>query len=254
MKTKRCTLFSIILITVFLSACTCEKPVPEAPTAAAPAAYPVKPFVLGPGDGIDINIWRNDDLNRSIQIGPSGNIFLPLVGEVQAQGMTVAQLREELTRSYAAYLKSPKIDINISTIASLKVHVLGQVSSPGTIEINGPITLWEAISKSGGFTDDANREHLLIIRNENGAAHGRVVSLNLDTLFNKGVVNQISYLQPDDVIYVAERRIASFEKFMLRLQNLLGPILATESGIVLGKQVYDVFKGDSGSNDVIISP
>ena len=72
------------------------------------------PFVLGVGDEIAVNVWRNDDLKRTVQIDPSGNIYLPLAGEIQACGLTISQLRGKIASGLSKYIIDPQVDINVS--------------------------------------------------------------------------------------------------------------------------------------------
>ena len=129
---------------------------------------PPSPFILGSGDEITFNVWRNEDLKRTVKIDPSGNIHLPLAGEIMASGLTIPQLREEVTLRLSKYIINPQVDINVSTLRSKKFHIFGEVRSPGTFTLDQKILVWEGISKAGGFTNDASEKSVLLVRSEKG--------------------------------------------------------------------------------------
>jgi polysaccharide export outer membrane protein len=209
------------------------------------------PFILGPGDEITINVWRNDDLNRDVQIDPSGNIYLPLVGEIKASGLTIAQLRGNITSKLSNYFYDPQIDINVLTLKSQKVHVFGEVQSPGTYTIDQNLFAWEAISKAGGFTSDANRKKVLLVRSKDGVP--TVAALNIQDMLKKGKMVQDVYLRSGDIIYVTPSFIANLERFMSRFNTIISPFVSLERGIVLYPDARDVLRGEEDPN-IIITP
>jgi polysaccharide export outer membrane protein len=214
---------------------------------------PSSPFILGSGDEITINVWRNEDLNRTILIDPSGNIYLPLAGKVEASGLTISQLREKITLRLSKYIINPQVDINVSSLKSQKVHILGEVKSPGTFTLDQKMLAWEAISQAGGFTTDANQKEVLLVRNENGAA--RVTALNIHDMLKTGKIDQDIYLRSGDVIYVAPTFIANLDRFMQRFNNIISPFVTLERGIILGQEAYDVLRGkEERGRDVIVAP
>jgi len=187
-------------------------------------------------------MWRNDDLNRIVKIDPSGKIYLPLAGEICAQGMTVSELRADIALRLSKYLVDPQVDVNATDISSQKVYVLGEVESPGTLYLESDIPVWEVISRAGGFTEDADRENLLLIREENGAARVSVLTAAVKKIKDGDPVFA-SQLRKGDIIYVPETRIASFERFMVRLQNIINPFVTLERGIILSDEARAVIQG-----------
>lgn len=207
-------------------------------------------FILGPRDEITINVWRNDDLKRTVQIDPSGNIQFPLVGEMKASGLTVVQLREKLTQHLSRYLVNPYVDVSVSNLRNLKVHVLGEVKSPGTFEWRSGMMAWEGITQAGGFTTDADETNLLLVRNENGKV--AIKALNLRQMLRGENLTQDVYLRNGDVVYVLPTFIANVQRFMTRLNAILAPITNLESGIILYPQARDVLQGKEGKSTTIV--
>ena len=211
------------------------------------------PYIIGPGDEVSIRVWRNDDLNRTVKIDPSGYIYLPLVGEIRASGETIPELRKDITLRLSKYLVNPQVDVNATVVSSQKVYVLGEVNSPGTFYLEQDVPIWEIIARAGGFTRDANRDNLLLIRGENGAARVSVLKMNMEKVTD-GSPNPDSRLRKGDIIYVPETRIANLERFMVRLQNIINPFVTLERGIILEPSAKDVLRGEGGNQNIIVPP
>ena len=214
------------------------------------SAQQVFPYVLGPGDEISVKVWRNDDLARSIQVDPSGNIQFPLVGELKASGLTIIQLRQKMTSLLSEYIVDPQVDINVSRTTGLRLHILGEVNSPGTLEWRMGMLAWEAIAKAGGFNRDADMNNVLLIRNEDGQASIRV--LTLMRMLQGEQLTQDIYLKNGDVVYVLPTVIADVQRFMNRLYSIVAPIVNIESGIVLYPQVRDVLRGKETTGTIVV--
>lgn len=215
---------------------------------------PSPAFILGPSDEMNISVWRNDDLNRNVQIDPSGNIYLPLVGKIHASGMTIPQLRQSVTSKLSKYIVNPNVDINMSTVRSRQIFILGEIRVPGSLPLGDQkMLVWEAIAKSGGFTTDANQKSVLLIRIKEGVPHTTALNLNIREMAANETTVQPIYLENSDILYVPPRRIADFERFMSRLNNIISPFISIERGIVLGPQVIDALQGKA-VGEVIVPP
>lgn len=247
-----------ILIFVLIACVSCSNISPQMPEGKTikienPAPNSEKPaFTLGPGDQISVSVWRNSDLNRTLTIGPSGIINFPLAGEIDASGKTTAQLNKEITARLSKYITQPYVDVNINTVASRKIHVLGQVTSPGTFNYTDRIAVWEGISKAGGFTQNANKLKYLLIRIKEDDAYISVQSLDFQKIFENGVLQGEYFLKNGDIIYVPEVRIAGVERFMQRLNTIIAPIYTIQRMITLTPNMIDAIHGDT--NEVNITP
>ena len=125
-------------------------------------------YVIGSGDVLEIFVWRNEQLSREVVVRPDGKISLPLIQDVQAEGLTVPWLKEEITRRFGEYLENPRVTVIVRQIGSYRVSVLGRVVRPGVYPITGNTTLVEAISMAGGFTEWANKGKITVITTEGG--------------------------------------------------------------------------------------
>lgn len=209
-------------------------------------------FILGPRDEIVVNVWRNDDLKRTVQIDPSGNIQFPLIGELKASGLTIVQLREKMSVLLSEHIINPQVDISVASLKSTKVYVLGEVKTPGTFDWRSGMLAWEGISQAGGFTTDANEDKILLVRSEDGKA--AIKALNLRGMLKGENLTQDVYLRNGDVVYVVPLVIADVQRFMNRLNNIIAPIVNIESGIALWPQVRDVLQGKGQSTGTVVVP
>ena len=125
-------------------------------------------YAIGLGDVLEIFVWRNQQLSREVAVRPDGKISLPLIQDIQAEGLTVLQLRDEITRRFDEHLDHPRVTIIVSQIKSYKVNVLGRVVRPGVYPITGNTTLLEAISMAGGFSIWANKREITVITHQGG--------------------------------------------------------------------------------------
>ncbi|HEV8352616.1 MAG TPA: SLBB domain-containing protein [bacterium] len=132
-------------------------------TAAVPAAAQ-QPYLLGPGDVIEVSVFGYPDLTRLVPIMPDGKVSLPLVGTVTAEGLTVDQFTAVLTRAYAAYIRNPQVSVSVREFRKVSVSILGQVARPGTYALTPGARILDLISAAGGVTDVADLREAHLVR------------------------------------------------------------------------------------------
>jgi len=118
-------------------------------------------FVIGPGDILNINVWKNQELSGTVPVRPDGRITLPLMGDINAAGLTPAQLKAELQAGFTRYIASPEVTVIVATVNSYKIYIQGQVAHPGAYPVTGRTTMTQAISLAGGLNQFAS--HTLIV-------------------------------------------------------------------------------------------
>ena len=154
-------------------------PAPAAPPAVAapvPAANVVESAIInsahdykiGPEDLLDISVWKNPELSRTVPVRPDGKVSLPLVNDIQASGLTPTALRQQLIDRLSEFIPSPEVAVIVREVHSMKVAVVGAVKTPGRYELKSAATVLEMIALAQGFTDFASRDRVVILRQENG--------------------------------------------------------------------------------------
>src|SRR5687768_1396937 len=138
-------------------------------------------FLLGPEDVLEITVWGNKDLTRVTPIRPDGLISMPIIGDVQAAGLTADALAQRIAERLKQYLATtPSVSVSVKTINSYSVYVLGEVAKPGKFQLKSYITVLQAISMAGGFTDYAKKNKLQVVRvTENGEHRQQEVRIPL---------------------------------------------------------------------------
>jgi polysaccharide biosynthesis/export protein len=155
----------LLILLILISGCANPKTISKATQDIAspvldevPKNVKVTEFILGAGDKVEIIVYRHDDLKRTIQIDTSGKITYPLVGEIQAGGSSIFQLRDKIRDGLSKYIINPDVSVGVITVLSHKVVVLGEVKKPGSFSLDTPLTAAEAVSKAGGFTTNAKQK------------------------------------------------------------------------------------------------
>ncbi len=125
-----------------------------------------KDYKIGPEDVIEVGVWKEPDLSRTVIVRPDGKISLPLIGDVQAKGLTPIQLRDEIQKKFKAFLSNPVVFIILTEVNSPKIYILGKVKSPGMYPLKSDLTLLQAIALAGGFAEWAKKDKVIILRKE----------------------------------------------------------------------------------------
>jgi polysaccharide export outer membrane protein len=164
-------------------------------------------YRLGVGDSIEINVWRNADLSRSVQIRPDGKITLPLVGDIVAAELTTVQLSQNITNALAGYVKSPQVTVIVVNSSSSdfqrRVRITGAIKNPQSLPFREGMTVLDIVLLAGGPNEFASSNKSKLYRKVNGVV--KVYPIKLDDLINDGDVATNYPLQPSDIITVPER-------------------------------------------------
>jgi polysaccharide export outer membrane protein len=146
------------------------QPPASPPAAARQAPAPIRPaelgsYRIGPEDVLDISVWKNAELTRTVPVRPDGRISLPLLNDIQAANLTPMELRDNLAKRFAEYVAGdPEVSVIVREIHSIKVSVVGSVKTPGRYELKSQATVLEALALAGGLTDFAKRDRIVIFR------------------------------------------------------------------------------------------
>jgi polysaccharide export outer membrane protein len=134
--------------------------------AARTAVDPPAGFVIGPEDVLSIVFWRDKEMTTQVTVRPDGKISLPLLDEVQAAGLTPADLRAHLVHESKRFFGNPNVTVVVNEINSRKVFITGQVVKPGPYVITAPTTVLQLIAMAGGLKDFADSKNIMIVRQE----------------------------------------------------------------------------------------
>ena len=125
-------------------------------------------FLLGPEDILEISVWKDETLTKQVVVRPDGKISFPLIGEIQAAGRTVEDLRKEIIEKLSEFISDPVVTVMVIGINSYKIYVIGKVNKPGAYTVGRSVNVMQALSMAGGFSPFADLEHISILREQNG--------------------------------------------------------------------------------------
>lgn len=125
-------------------------------------------YIIGPQDVLDINVWKEQELTRTVPVRPDGKISLPLLNDVQAAGLTPTKLSQEITTGLKKFVTDPQVTVIVSAINSQRVYILGEVTRAGAYPLLPGMTVLQALSSSGGFTQFANTKKIYVLRADSG--------------------------------------------------------------------------------------
>jgi polysaccharide export outer membrane protein len=157
-------------------------------------------YKIGPQDILRIDVWKEAEVSRAVPVRPDGKISLPLLNDVQAAGLTPMQLSVVIADGLKKYMNDPQVTVSVSEINSRRIYVTGEVTRAGTFPLLPNMTVLQALSSSGGFTQFAKLKNIYVLRIEDG----KQVKLpfNYKDAVNGKKPEQNVLLQPGDVIVV----------------------------------------------------
>jgi protein involved in polysaccharide export with SLBB domain len=181
---------------------------PKEPIDPTCLQQPDKPYTLGPGDKLEIEILGETGTRTETFVTPDAKVYFDLLPGIDVAGKTTQQLQTELETQLVKFYKQPQVAVTLRDAVSQRVWVLGRLNAPGIYPMKQPMRVLDAISKAGGlFTSAAtgstgtteelaDLEHSFLIR------RGRMLPVDFEKLVHEGDMSQNIYLEPDDYVYL----------------------------------------------------
>jgi polysaccharide export outer membrane protein len=171
---KQLQIATAFLLIVAASPTRAQEPAENQKSAKAATSVPAKPatddpnYVIGAQDVLDVSVWKEPEVSRLVPVRPDGKISLPLLNDVQAAGLTPSQLAAQLTNSLKKFVANPQVTVIVTAINSQRIYILGEVARAGAYPLLPGMTILQALSSGGGFTQFANTKKIYLLRSENG--------------------------------------------------------------------------------------
>jgi len=178
-------------------------------------------YQIVPMDDLALRFIKHPEMNIQLQVRPDGAVSFDLLGDLPVAGMTPAELSETLKEMYAVYLRDPEINVVVSGFASQRFFVLGEVGKPGEFELNGAVTLTQAVAMAGSWTVDARTEDVMMIRMREDRTPV-AMKVNLKEIMNGAVFADLP-LRHMDVVYVPMGKMAGTRNFVNRFFDIIIP-------------------------------
>ncbi len=200
---KKINILFCLLISLFLASCATKELRVREHQLPVDIPNPAKPpgefYVIGPGDLLDVVVWKEPSVSGPVKVRPDGYITLPLINEIQAVGLTTAQLREALQQKYSDFIKDPFVTIRVEQITSSEIFLIGEVSNPGAYPVMGNDSLLQLLTRAGGLSIFADRDDIRVIRRNGNKVTEYIV--DYDAII-KGDLKQDILLRPGDRVIV----------------------------------------------------
>ncbi len=192
----------------FLSSCVVAVGLLVACGSTPTQNYPTTPpnnvgdTTLGVGDIFQVRVFRQEEMSGEYSVSSEGTISFPLIGAIPAVGKSPARLEREIRQALAdGYLKNPQVSVIVKEFKSKKISVFGQVKKPGTLSYSDGMTVVEAISMAGGFTNMASKNSVNVTRKHNNKTVKYTLPIER---IGKGKAANF-YVSPGDVVFVPRR-------------------------------------------------
>jgi polysaccharide biosynthesis/export protein len=187
---------------VLLAACgTVPGQHPPAPAAAGAGDYS---YVIGPGDNLNIVVWRNPELSMSVPVRPDGKVSAPLVDEIVAQGRTSVEMAREVEKALGKYVRDPIVTVIVTSFVgpySEQIRVVGEAARPQFLPFKQKMTLLDVMIAVGGLTDFADGNAATILRGSDG---NKQYSVRLKDLIKRGDVSANVEMRPGDILIIPQ--------------------------------------------------
>lgn len=162
-------------------------------------------YLIGPGDNLDVFVWRNDDISISVPVRPDGKISTPLVEEMLAAGKTPSRLARDIEKELSKYIKKPVVTVIVTGFVGTfgnQIRVVGQAVQPRALSYREDISLLDVMIEVGGLTEFAAGNRAKIIRRENG--NTTEINVRLEDLLEDGDISANKLMRPGDVLIIPE--------------------------------------------------
>ena len=171
------------------------------PLQAQEAASQFGPdYLVGPGDVLEVSVWKEEALTKQVVVLPDGRISFPLIGEVQAAGRTLPDLKQEISKRMVKYAPKEEVNLEVKQVNSMLVYVIGRVNQPGRFVLNTNVDVLQALSIAGGLNPFAKRSQIKVFRKEGGKT--TILRFNYDEVTDGERLEQNVTLKRGDVVVV----------------------------------------------------
>jgi polysaccharide export outer membrane protein len=189
---------SVGLVLVMAAAMAGGAPAEGRPADQGPAE--AADYRIGPEDLIQVSVWNNEAISRTVPVRPDGKITLPLLNDVQAAGLTPLELRGVLMKTLAEYMPTPEVSVIVTEVRSFKVSVIGAVPKPDRYELKSRATVMDVLAMAGGLTEFASRSRIFVLRSNAGKTER--IPFDYGKVSSGDARYRNVQLQPGDIVVV----------------------------------------------------
>jgi len=196
------TIISAVFMALLVGACAVG---PTLPTATLGPEGPSPQYKIGPGDTVQVFVWRNSDLSTTVPVRPDGRISIPLIEDLPVTGRTPTELARDIEKQLAEFIQGPRVTVIVTSFAgpfNQQVRVVGQAAEPKAIPYRANMTALDVMIAVGGLTEFAAGNRATIVRT--GADGQKQFRVRLDDLIKQGDISANVEMLPGDVLIIPE--------------------------------------------------
>jgi len=201
-RCQRALLCGALAATTFLMGCASTAGrLPPAPVSASSESYS---YIVGPGDALNIIVWRNPELSMSVPVRPDGKISTPLIDELTAQGKNSTEIARDIEQQLGKYVRDPVVTVIVTSFIgpySEQIRVVGEASKPQALPYKQKMTVLDVMIAVGGLTDFAAGNEATIVRSAEG---NKQYSVRLKDLVKRGDVSANVEMRPGDILIIPQ--------------------------------------------------
>lgn len=186
---------------LILTGCAAKPAIPEAPQLAATPDYN---YIVGPGDNLNISVWRNPELSMSVPVRPDGKIATPLVDDLVAQGKTSTEIARDIEKVLSKLVRDPVVTVIVTGFVgpySEQIRVVGEAAKPQSLPYKQKMTLLDVMIAVGGLTDFADGNGASIVRASEGS---KQYSVRIKDLVKRGDIAANVEMKPGDILIIPQ--------------------------------------------------
>lgn len=188
-------------LVLLLGACASSSNFPAAPVTAATQDYS---YIIGPGDSLNIMVWRNPELSMQVPVRPDGKISAPLIDEMVAQGKNSIEIARDIEKQLSKYVRDPVVTVIVTNFVgpySEQIRVVGEAAKPQFLPFKQKMTLLDVMIAVGGLTDFAAGNSATILRSGDG---NKQYSVRIKDLLKRGDVSANVEMRPGDILIIPQ--------------------------------------------------
>lgn len=192
--------FGITVLALFMGGCASTHL-----TTSSQGQVPDQDYLIGPGDNVNIIVWRNPEVSLTVPVRPDGKISTPLVEDLPASGKTPTQLARDIEKALEKYIQQPVVTVIVVGFVGTyneQIRVIGQAAKPQSLPYRRDMSLMDVLIAVGGVTEFASGNRASIIRNVNGKSEK--LPVRLDDLIKSGDISANIPMAPGDVLVIPE--------------------------------------------------
>jgi polysaccharide export outer membrane protein len=191
-----------VLSVLALCGCASQPDIPTLPMDSQTAPHE---YLIGPGDGLHIYVWRNPEVSQSVPVRPDGKVTTPLVEDMPASGKTPTQLARDIEKVLSKFIQQPVVTVTVTSFFGPygeQIRVIGQVAKPQALPYRENMSLMDVLIAVGGLAEFADGNGANVIRSVGGKQHK--ISVRLNDLIKRGDVSADMPMRPGDVLVIPQ--------------------------------------------------